>query len=94
MAWDVYTTTTPIARKDYACDAATHLSDIAVDEFDFTDKERRLMDQVHAGELKINKGEKYIKTSGLWDGESSVFRARPDLEKICVKYGIYELYGY
>ena len=58
---------------------------------DLTDEEKVLYDQAKSDGFKILKGMKYAKTHGFYDGEPSVFRARPEMDAICHKYDIYDV---
>ena len=89
MGWDVATDTQPVARKDYHCQASDWINNMMVRN-DLTSDEREAYEKAEAEGWKILKGTKYIKTDGFWDGEPSVFRARPDMDAICKKYELYQ----
>ena len=88
MGWDVATNTEPVARKEYRCDASEWINNM-MDLDDFTSEELGLFDTARTEGFKILKGSKYLKTTGFWDGEPSVFRARPEMDVICRKYNLY-----
>jgi len=72
MSWDVSTFTEPVARKEYRCDASDWLRNSMYDD-DFTPAELAVFNKAKAENFKIQKGMKYRKTSGIWDGESMTF---------------------
>jgi len=89
MSWDVATNTEPVARKNYMCDACDCFHRMA-DKGDLTPEEEVAYEAAAADGFKIPRGMKYLKTHGFYDGEPSVFRARPDMDAICIKYDIYD----
>ena len=89
MTWNVATDTEPVARKSYRCDACDCFHSIA-EKSDLTPEEEAVYEKAAADGFKIPKGTKYFKTSSFWDGEPSVFRARPDMDAICQKYDLYD----
>jgi len=90
MTWDIATNTEPVARKEYHCQASDWITNYMCDD-DFTPEELIIFKKAQAEKFKILKGTQYRKVSGIWEGESSVFRARPDMDDICQKYDIYDL---
>ena len=89
MSWDVYTGSTPIARKDYRCDASEYVCDRVGDQlFSFADY--RIIVRAKRDGWKIKKGQRYEKCVGKWDGEWSTFRARQDMHELCLKYDLYQ----
>jgi hypothetical protein len=88
MGWDVATNTEPVARRDYRCDASEWINNTC-DRDDLNDEEKGAYDEAKADSFKILKGMRYLKTSGFFEGEASVFRARPEMDSICRKYNIY-----
>lgn len=89
MTWTVATNSEPVARKEYRCDAAECIHRVA-GESDFDGDDLVAYQQARAEGFKILKGTKYMKTSGFWEGEPSVFRARPDLDALCIKFDLYD----
>lgn len=89
MPWEFYETTTQVARKNYSCDASEIIINTGYVKEDFTPDEWELFCKAHAEDFKILKGSEYIKTKGKYDGDFSVFRARPEIDAICVKYDFY-----
>jgi len=87
--WDLAETTTPVARKEYPCGAWDWICNAGLDELDYKPEDWRVIQDAKKEGCKILKGSKYTKTSGKYDGEFSVFRARIDLDKICQDYGLY-----
>jgi hypothetical protein len=88
VTWDCYTNTKPVARKAYACDACADLNADLCEE-DYAPDEWKLFEIARAEGFKILKGTQYDKTSGFWDGEPAVFRARPEMNAICVRHELY-----
>jgi len=89
MTWDCEKTTTPVAKKDYHCDASEFIGNASYPDEDYEPEDLAIIEQAKKENNKIKLGTKYIKTKGLWEGEWSVFRARIDLDEICRKYGLY-----
>lgn len=90
MAWQFATTTTQVARKQYRCDAADVIGNAGLDAFDFNPQEREVIEKAKAEKWQILPRTAYVKTSGKWEGEFSTFRARADLDQICVAHHLYE----
>lgn len=86
-AWEVYTETRPVARKNYACNAVEYIEPQDNDYFGFTKEEIHIIE--YARKFGIGKHQKYIKVKGRWDGEWVTFRASIDVDEICRKYEIY-----
>ena len=87
MSWEVYTETRPVARKNYNCNAIEYIEHNDNDYFGFTEEEIRMIERVR---LKgIEKGNKYIKVEGKWDGDWVTFRADIGIDRLCHKYDIY-----
>lgn len=86
MDWDFATTTTQVARKEYNCDASDWLLNAGLDSEDWTDVEREQISKAKKEGWKILKGTEYTKTEGMWEGDFTVYRARPELQKILDKY--------
>mgnify|MGYP003641844858 CR=1 FL=1 len=88
MSWDFYNLTTQKARKEYRCDAMEIIhNSMAIEEF--TQDEQVLIIKAESESCKITKGSIYTKCSGKWDGEFTVFRARIEIDTICLKYDLY-----
>ncbi len=90
MEWDVATNTEPVARKEYICQASEWINNRCCRD-DLTPDEQILYDKASSDGFKITKGMKYRKTDGFYDGEPSVFRARPEMDDICLKYDMYDM---
>lgn len=92
MAWDFYTETNQKARRDYYCDACEILINAAEfnDELAWDPNEWEAIEKARADKWRIKKGSVYTKISGKWDGDFSKFRARPEIDKICSKYDLYD----
>jgi len=51
--------------------------------------ERRAIVKARKNNWRIQKGEKYMKQVGVFDGDLSTFRAIPEIHQICYKYEFY-----
>jgi len=88
--WNVAETTTPVARKDYICDACVLIKE-GFTKDDFTPEEWVVIEKaIYEEEGKILKGTKYIKTKGFWEHKPATFRGRLDIDEICFQNGLYE----
>ena len=56
---------------------------------DFTKAEMDIIEAARAKKFMIKKGEKYLRVTAEDGGEITVFRAIPELDKICKKYDLY-----
>ena len=90
MSWTVSTTTTHTARKEYHCDASDWITNGSMDERDFEPVDWQVIQKAQVEKWKILTGTRYNKTTGLYEGEWTVFRAREDLDAICHKYDLYD----
>ena len=86
--WDFSGETQPTARKDYHCDASEWLSNF--DDSDFDAQDLAIINLARSENNKILKGTKYIKVTGKYEGDFCTFRAKPELNAICIKYDIYD----
>lgn len=80
-------TTIKCARKDHECMACLFLRD-GIRDGDFTFSEYRSIVRARQDGWKIKKGQSYIEQFNRGDGVY-VFKARPDIHKICLKYDLY-----
>ena len=88
MAWEFEETTEQVATKDYNCDACDWVNnDFA--NLDLSFSELRSYALAKRDKFKIKKGQMYTKTKGKWDGEFCTFRARIDIDKICLAHFVY-----
>lgn len=90
MCWDVSTETTPTARKAYLCNAAEWINNSGMGEDDFAPEDWDKIITAKAEGWKILPGTKYVKVKGIYEGEFSTFRGRPELCDICHKYDLYD----
>ena len=93
MVWDVCTETEPKARKDYHCQASDWIENSGLCEGDYDACDWVTIKKAKSENFRILKGEKYICVRGIWNGVASTFRARIDLDSICKKYELYDLYS-
>ena len=89
MSWNPESITEQVARRDYNCSACEWVHDW-INEQVFSFAELRLIAKAKRDGWRIKKGQKYIKVTGKWDGDWSVFRARPEINELCQKHGIYQ----
>lgn len=92
MSWKFYNQTTPTARKQYSCDAAEWIVNHGIEDvlYNCTDYEKADIEKAQNQSWKIQPGEKYVKVVGVWEGEFSTFRAKPELDAICHRLNIYD----
>lgn len=88
MGWDFYEATTPKARKEYRCDACEYINSV-INEGYFSFAEMRLIVKAKRDGWKIKKGQIYDKVKGKWEGDFSIFRARPEMNELCLKHDLY-----
>ena len=91
MSWDFCETTEQVANRDYHCQSSDWINESdLLGELSFS--ELRSIANAKRDKWKIKKGDRYIKTTGKFDGEFTVFRARLDLDKICINHNLYDNY--
>ena len=88
MSWSLRNESKPSARKAYECDACEWLINVGTD--DLSEDELTLYEQAKNESFSIQPGQTYVKVEGIWDGEFTVFRARPEIHELCIKYNIYD----
>ncbi len=88
--WELQKTTTQKARKDYECEASEWILN-ACDPDEFSKEDREVIEKAKSEEFMIRKGEQYTKTTGKLEGEFTTFRARLDMNAICIKYDLYSI---
>ena len=82
---------TPIAKKDYGCDAFVWLDqDLQYYREEMTAEDEAILDKAISEGCKIRKGDKYMYSVGLYEGEFSTFRGRIDLTALCHKYDAFQ----
>ena len=86
MSYEHLRTETPRARKQYRCDAYDLICEHLCVDDELDDFEKELVEN-HSG--KINKGDEYMKSTGIYDGEFYSARALSVFNDICVKYDLY-----
>lgn len=93
MSWDFFNTTLQVAQKNYTCDGCDWINENLcdfIDELTFTEK--RELVRARKNKYKIIKGQTYVKTTGMWEGEFSVYRSIPEIDKICEQHGVFDTY--
>ncbi len=88
--WDWCSTTYPVARKEYECGASVWLNESGYVEEDFDPSDWTVIERARTEGFKIIPGERYMCTRGIWEGEWSTFRARLDIDEICIAYELYD----
>ena len=88
MSWDFCTTTEQVARRDYHCQASDWIFELDL-KGQLSFSELRSIAKAKRDKWKIKKGDRYTKTKGKFYGEFAVFRARLDLDKICINHDLY-----
>jgi len=89
MCWDFCVSSKPTARKEYDCQAKDWIVNGINNGAEFSEDDQKIIDHARSEDWKIKKGTQYAKTQGMWEGEFEVFRARKDLDLICMKYALY-----
>lgn len=92
MSWEMETITHPKARKEYHCQASDWICNAGWSDEDYEPEDLKIINNARDENWKILKGTEYLKVSGKWEGDFSVFRARKDLDIICNKYELYDEY--
>jgi hypothetical protein len=92
VLWDCYTDSEPIARKDYICDAYRYWLSNCIADGDLSGDDLLIWEGAKADGFKIKKGMQYTKRQGLFDGVWQTFRARKDLNNLCLKFDLYSEY--
>lgn len=90
MSWEVSTQTEPVASKDYHCDAAHWILNSGYEEQDYEPEDWKAIKKAESEGWRILKGTPYICVRGKFDGEFCTYRARKDLNDICLKYELFE----
>lgn len=80
---------TPVARKEYDCNACSFLRE-HINDISFTMAELRQIVKAKKAGWKIQKGQQYIRLHYIGnDGDRYTFRAIPEIDEICSKYELY-----
>ena len=80
---------TPMAKKDYSCDACVWLFESDY-RYGLTISEYRSIIKAQRNGCRIKAGSKYIYQCGKYEGDFYVFRAIPEIHAICLKYDMYD----
>ena len=93
---EIIKSTTPKAKKKYACMASEFLRDamgsiasMNPNYFGFSDEELASIEKAKANNWKILKGETYVYQFNKSDGDTYVFRAIPAIHDICCIHAFY-----
>ena len=84
----VLSETHPIARKDYPCGACEWLLKGGLPDLKYS--EAKLWIKAQREGFKIKAGTRYLKQANIFGGDFCCFRARPEINELCMKYDIYE----
>lgn len=76
------------ARKNYSCNACDFLFEDDLPKLTFS--EYRSVVKAKQNKQRILKGQEYIRQFNGNGGDTWVYRAIPEIHKICLKYGYYE----
>ncbi len=90
MCWEVKEYSNRKAIKEYHCQAYGFINNSGLGDDDFSPEEAATIAQAAAEDYKILPGTKYVRIRGKWEGEWITFRARIDLDDICMRYRLYE----
>lgn len=86
-----YPKTTPIARKDYHCQASEFVrdcwNDADISSLPQVEQDAFALAKLH--NFRILKGERYIKQISIYDGSYGIFRGIPDMVDLCHKYELF-----
>lgn len=88
MSYQQLTQRNPTAQKDHDCHACEWITAEGYLDYDFTFAEKRLLVKARQAKWQIKKGDKYLKCTGVYEGEFCTYQAIPEINDICVKYGI------
>ncbi len=90
MEWEFSKKSTPIARKTYECDACDWLDNLWYENFNILSfQDKKLLVKLRKNRL-ITPGEKYLKISGKFEGEFTIFRAKLTADYLCKKMGFWD----
>jgi hypothetical protein len=79
------------ARKKHRCDASEWWCNSGVNLEDCeTEEQRQAVRDAEADKWLILPGQKYLKVTGIYDGDICTFRARPGMNKVCLELDIYD----
>jgi len=92
MSWTFSKTTSPVARKDYHCEASDWISNSIGYDDELSEEDQATWEKAQEEGCKILKGTRYQKVTGKYEGEMSTYRARLDLDDICCRYSLYPDY--
>jgi hypothetical protein len=85
----VLSQSTPIAKKEHGCDACTWLINGGYPE-GMSISEWRSVVRAKRNKWKIKAGQKYIRQTGIYEGDFYCSKSIPEIHEICLKYDIYE----
>jgi len=80
----------PIAKKEYNCMACDWLWNAGQLELLLNSTELQQIEVAKSNSYKIQKGEQYVRQTGIQDGELITFIAIPEMHDICLKYDLYD----
>jgi hypothetical protein len=88
-----YTSTEQTARKEYRCDLCQEIMDDCGrldDMMGISDEDAETMRRIQAEGMRIRKGEKYLRESGVYDGYWWHRRSIPEVMRIAMKNRFFE----
>lgn len=79
------------ARKAYRCDACHwwDRSGYGIADCE-TEEQKHALEEAQANGWKIHPGQKYLRVTGIQDGELVTYRARPDMDELCTALDIFD----
>lgn len=82
--------TTPVARKNYSCDASVWVCNYGWNGMGLSFSELRSIARARHNKWRIIKGDKYVRQGNIQDGEFRTFKAIPEIHEICLKHNYYQ----
>jgi hypothetical protein len=92
MGWGFARETIHKAQKEYYCEAWNYWIRDSLEyiEDELTPEERMLVENLKSTGGKINKGDLYLRVTGVYDGEWGKFIAIPEADELAKNYDLYQ----
>ncbi len=90
MGYVHLSTTTHTAAKNYRCDGCERVLNELQYDLEITIDEMWALVHARQNRYQILKGEKYVRSAGIYDGDFIVSRSIPAIEEMINKYKIYD----
>ena len=78
------------ARKDYACDATAWFHNYGMGRNDLTPNQQVIFDESEADKGCILPGQVYHYQRAVCDGQMQTWRARTDMQRVCLAHGLFD----